>query len=138
MLRRVAGWAFTFAKFPYGTGKKSKVLLRVSIVGPKRGWAVTFRDVRGWGMKIFTEEENQNWVFNEIPTTDFWEFDPVAKDTNKTINNILSNTPEVNQNTKPLPVKEAGNYANGTDVDDEPLDDTGGTITNQNNTITHE
>lgn len=57
---------FTSAKFLNGIGKKSKVLLRVSTVGPERGSADTVRDVRGWGMKIFTEEGNQDWVFNSI------------------------------------------------------------------------
>ncbi|OBR02638.1 Catalase [Colletotrichum higginsianum IMI 349063] len=56
----------TSAKFLSGIGTKSKVLLRVSTVGPERGSADTVRDVRGWGMKIFTEEGNQDWVFNDI------------------------------------------------------------------------
>lgn len=56
----------TNAKFLNGIGKKSKVLLRVSTVGPERGHAETVRDVRGWGMKIFTEEGNQDFVFNDI------------------------------------------------------------------------
>ena len=56
----------TSAKFLNGIGKKSKTLLRVSTVGPERGSADSVRDVRGWGMKIFTEEGNQDWVFNNI------------------------------------------------------------------------
>ena len=56
----------TSANFLNGIGKKSKVLLRVSTVGPERGHAETVRDVRGWGMKIFTEEGNQDFVFNSI------------------------------------------------------------------------
>jgi len=56
----------TSAKFLNGIGKKSKVLLRISTVGPERGSAETVRDVRGWGMKIFTEEGNQDFVFNNI------------------------------------------------------------------------
>ncbi|KAK6544670.1 hypothetical protein TWF694_001358 [Orbilia ellipsospora] len=66
---------FTDAKFLNGIGKKSKVLLRVSTVGPERGGADTIRDVRGWGMKIFTEEGNQDWVFNSIPV--FFVRDPI-------------------------------------------------------------
>ncbi|KAF6822650.1 Catalase 1 [Colletotrichum plurivorum] len=66
---------FTSAKFLNGIGKKSKVLLRVSTVGPERGSADTVRDVRGWGMKIFTEEGNQDWVFNSIPV--FFIRDPI-------------------------------------------------------------
>ncbi|KFY16395.1 hypothetical protein V492_01380 [Pseudogymnoascus sp. VKM F-4246] len=60
----------TSAKFLNGIGKKSKVLLRVSTVGPERGAADSQRDVRGWAMKIFTEEGNQDFVFNDI----FWDF----------------------------------------------------------------
>lgn len=56
----------TSAKFLNGIGKKSKVLLRISTVGPERGAAETVRDVRGWAMKIFTEEGNQDFVFNNI------------------------------------------------------------------------
>ncbi|GJD00605.1 catalase [Colletotrichum higginsianum] len=47
---------YTSAKFLSGIGTKSKVLLRVSTVGPERGSADT----------IFTEEGNQDWVFNDI------------------------------------------------------------------------
>jgi len=60
----------TSAKFLNGIGKKSKVLLRISTVGPERGSAETVRDVRGWGMKIFTEEGNQDFVFNSIVRCD--------------------------------------------------------------------
>jgi len=56
----------TSAKFLNGIGKKCKVLFRVSTVGPERGSAETVRDVRGWGTKFFTEEGNQDFVFNSI------------------------------------------------------------------------
>lgn len=56
----------TNAKFLSGIGKKSKVLFRVSTVGPERGSAETVRDVRGWATKFFTEEGNQDFVFNSI------------------------------------------------------------------------
>ncbi|PSS23489.1 hypothetical protein M430DRAFT_40651 [Amorphotheca resinae ATCC 22711] len=65
----------TSAKFLNGIGKKSKVLVRVSTVGPERGHAETVRDVRGWAMKIFTEEGNQDFVFNSIPV--FFVRDPI-------------------------------------------------------------
>ncbi|KAN0114449.1 putative catalase [Hyaloscypha variabilis] len=65
----------TSAKFLNGIGKRSKVLLRVSTVGPERGHAETVRDVRGWGMKIFTEEGNQDFVFNNILV--FFVRDPI-------------------------------------------------------------
>lgn len=56
----------TSAAFLNGIGKKSKVLMRISTVGPEAGTAETVRDVRGWSMKIFTEEGNQDFVFNSI------------------------------------------------------------------------
>lgn len=65
----------TSAKFLSGIGKKSKVLLRVSTVGPERGSADAVRDVRGWAMKIFTEEGNQDFVFYDIPI--FFVRDPI-------------------------------------------------------------
>ncbi|EWC44844.1 hypothetical protein DRE_00903 [Drechslerella stenobrocha 248] len=66
---------YTDAKFLNGIGKKSKVLLRISTVGSERGGSDTVRDVRGWGMKIFTEEGNHDWVFNSIPV--FFVRDPI-------------------------------------------------------------
>ncbi|KAI9727069.1 MAG: hypothetical protein M1834_008537 [Cirrosporium novae-zelandiae] len=67
--------SLTSAAFLNGIGKKSKVLLRISTVGPERGSADSVRDVRGWGMKIYTEEGNQDFVFNDIPI--FFVRDPV-------------------------------------------------------------
>jgi catalase len=64
----------TSAKF-LQKGTKSKVLLRVSTVGSERGGSDSVRDVRGWGMKIFTEEGNQDFVFNDIPV--FFIRDPI-------------------------------------------------------------
>lgn len=63
----------TSAKFLNEVGKKSKVLLRVSMTGPEKGHSETARDVRGWGMKIFTEEGNQDFVFNSIVRTNIRE-----------------------------------------------------------------
>lgn len=54
----------TSASFLSKAGKKSPVLLRVSTVGPESGSADTARDVHGWAMKIYTDEGNQDWVFN--------------------------------------------------------------------------
>ncbi|OCL08896.1 catalase-domain-containing protein [Glonium stellatum] len=65
----------TSAAFLNGVGKKSKVLLRISTVGPEKGSADTVRDVRGWGMKVYTEEGNQDFVFNDIPV--FFVRDPI-------------------------------------------------------------
>ncbi|KAK4142886.1 catalase-domain-containing protein [Dichotomopilus funicola] len=65
----------TSAKFLTGIGTKSKTLSRISTVGPGAGSADTVRDVRGWALKIFTEEGNQNFVFNDIPV--FFVRDPI-------------------------------------------------------------
>ncbi|KAH8907704.1 catalase-domain-containing protein [Coniochaeta sp. PMI_546] len=65
----------TSAKFLTGIGKKSKTLSRISTVGPGAGSANTVRDVRGWALKIFTEEGNQDFVFNDIPV--FFVRDPI-------------------------------------------------------------
>jgi len=56
----------TSASFLNTVGKKSDVLLRISTVGPERGSADTVRDVHGWGMKIYTDEGNQDFVCNNI------------------------------------------------------------------------
>jgi catalase len=45
-------------------GKKTPVLQRVSTVGPESGSADTSRDVHGWAMKFYTDEGNQDFVFN--------------------------------------------------------------------------
>ncbi|KAK0724676.1 catalase-like domain-containing protein [Lasiosphaeris hirsuta] len=65
----------TSAQFLTGIGTKSKTLARISTVGLERGGADCVRDVRGWALKIFTEEGNQDFVFNNIPV--FFIRDPV-------------------------------------------------------------
>ncbi len=55
----------TSAKFLNGIGTTTPVMLRNSTVAGERGSANTVRDVRGWAMKFFTQEENQDWVFND-------------------------------------------------------------------------
>lgn len=54
----------TSASFLNKVGKKTPVLLRVSTVGLERGSADTARDVHGWAMKLYTDEGNHDWVFN--------------------------------------------------------------------------
>lgn len=54
----------TSASFLNTVGKKTDVLLRVSTVGPESGSADTVRDVHGWAMKLYTDQGNQDWVFN--------------------------------------------------------------------------
>lgn len=41
-------------------------MARISTVGPDRGAADTVRDVRGFAMKFYTNEGNNDWVFNDI------------------------------------------------------------------------
>ncbi|ERS95255.1 catalase [Sporothrix schenckii 1099-18] len=65
----------TSADFLSQVGKKTKVLLRVSTVGPERGSADTTRDVHGWAMKLYTDEGNLDWVFNNTPV--FFVRDPI-------------------------------------------------------------
>lgn len=55
----------TSAKF-LQVGTKTPALVRISTVGGERGSSDTVRDVRGWGIKLFTTEGNQDWVFNHI------------------------------------------------------------------------
>jgi catalase len=64
----------TSAKF-LQVGQKSKTLARISTVRPGAGSSETVRDVRGWALKIFTEEGNQDFVFNSIPV--FFIRDPI-------------------------------------------------------------
>lgn len=49
----------TDTKFLDTVGKKTPVLARISTVGGEKGSADTVRDVRGWALKLFTEEGNQ-------------------------------------------------------------------------------
>lgn len=65
----------TCASFLNGIGTTSRCLLRVSTVGPEAGSADSIRDVRGWGMKIYTTEGNQDFVFNDTPV--FFVRDPI-------------------------------------------------------------
>lgn len=54
----------TSASFLSTVGKKTDVLLRISTVGPESGSADTIRDVHGWAMKLYTDQGNLDWVFN--------------------------------------------------------------------------
>ncbi|KAJ5986651.1 Catalase mono-functional heme-containing [Penicillium sp. IBT 35674x] len=65
----------TSASFLKKDGKKTPVLLRVSTVGPEAGSADTSRDVHGWAMKMYTDEGNLDWVFNNTPV--FFIRDPI-------------------------------------------------------------
>lgn len=56
----------TSAAFLSKVGTKTPALVRISTVGGERGSSDSVRDVRGWGIKFFTTEGNQDWVFNHI------------------------------------------------------------------------
>ncbi|GKT70148.1 catalase [Colletotrichum tofieldiae] len=100
---------YTSAKFLNGIGKKSKVLLRVSTVGPERGSADTVRDVRGWGMKIFTEEGNQDWVFNDIPV--FFVRDPIKF---PSLNRSHKRNPRTNVTDPTMSIRHLNSYSGHT------------------------
>ncbi|KAN0096527.1 catalase [Hyaloscypha variabilis] len=65
----------TSAAFLSKVGTKTPALARISTVGGERGSSDTVRDVRGWAIKLFTTEGNQDWVFNHIPV--FFVRDPI-------------------------------------------------------------
>ncbi|KAF3004438.1 hypothetical protein E8E15_001110 [Penicillium rubens] len=65
----------TCASFLNKAGEKTPLLLRVSTVGPESGSADTSRDVHGWAMKMYTDEGNLDWVFNNTPV--FFMRDPI-------------------------------------------------------------
>ena len=65
----------TDAAFLTGVGKKTPCLARISTVGGEKGSADTVRDIRGWALKLFTEEGNQDFVFNDLPV--FFIRDPI-------------------------------------------------------------
>ncbi|BCS01372.1 catalase [Aspergillus luchuensis] len=65
----------TSASFLSEIGKTTELLLRVSTVGPEAGSADTLRDVHGWAMKLYTDEGNLDWVFNNTPV--FFIRDPL-------------------------------------------------------------
>jgi len=56
----------TSAAFLCGVGKKTKTLARISTVAGEKGSADTVSDIRGWAVKFFTEEGNQDFVFNDL------------------------------------------------------------------------
>ncbi|KAJ9205252.1 catalase [Paecilomyces variotii] len=65
----------TSASFLSQVGKKTPLLLRVSTVAQEAGSSDTARDVHGWAMKMYTDEGNLDWVFNNTPV--FFVRDPL-------------------------------------------------------------
>lgn len=65
----------TSANFLSQVGKKTKVLMRLSTVGGEKGSADTVRDIRGFAIKMFTDEGNYDIVGNDLPV--FFIRDPV-------------------------------------------------------------
>ncbi|KAK8046014.1 catalase-domain-containing protein [Apiospora saccharicola] len=58
---------FTSVDFLKEVGKKTKVLARISTVAGERGSADTLRDIRGFALKMYTEEGNWDFVGNDLP-----------------------------------------------------------------------
>ncbi|EPE24099.1 Heme-dependent catalase-like protein [Glarea lozoyensis ATCC 20868] len=65
----------TSAAFLSEVGKKTKVLARLSTVAGEKGSSDTARDIRGFALKMFTEEGNWDFVGNDLPV--FFIRDPV-------------------------------------------------------------
>ncbi|KAF9894829.1 hypothetical protein FE257_004450 [Aspergillus nanangensis] len=57
----------TSASFLSKVGKKTDLVARISAVTNETGYADTVRDVHGWAMKFYTDEGNQDFVFNNTP-----------------------------------------------------------------------
>jgi catalase len=66
---------YTKAKFLSQIGKSSEVFLRFSTVAGERGAADAERDVRGFALKVYTEEGNWDLVGNNTPV--FFVRDPL-------------------------------------------------------------
>ncbi|CDR43226.1 CYFA0S11e01904g1_1 [Cyberlindnera fabianii] len=56
-------------------GKKTKALVRFSTVGGESGSPDAARDPRGFAIKLYTEEGNLDWVYNNTPI--FFIRDPI-------------------------------------------------------------
>jgi catalase len=67
--------SITSANFLSEVGKKTPVLARISTVGGEKGSSDTVRDIRGWALKLFTDEGNYDIVGNDLPV--FFIRDPV-------------------------------------------------------------
>ncbi|KAI5364896.1 Putative catalase immune-responsive domain, catalase core domain, Catalase superfamily [Septoria linicola] len=65
----------TSCDFLTGIGKKTPLLARLSTVGGEKGSADTVRDIRGFAVKFFTQEGNQDFVMNDLPV--FFIRDPI-------------------------------------------------------------
>ncbi|KAL5360850.1 catalase-like domain-containing protein [Aspergillus floccosus] len=57
----------TSASFLNKVGKKTECVMRISTVGGETGSADTARDVHGFAMKLYTDQGNQDFVFNNTP-----------------------------------------------------------------------
>lgn len=57
----------TSAAFLSQVGKKTPLVTRFSTVGGESGSSDTARDPRGFSVKLYTEEGNLDWVYNNTP-----------------------------------------------------------------------
>jgi len=67
--------AFTSASLFSAIGKQTDLILRFSTVAGERGAADAERDVRGWGLKFYTDQGNWDLVGNNTPV--FFVRDPL-------------------------------------------------------------
>jgi len=58
---------YTKAEFLNGVGKETPLFIRFSNVSSDRGSPDVVRDVRGFSIKFYTREGNNDWVFNNTP-----------------------------------------------------------------------
>jgi catalase len=66
---------FCKAKFLNQIGKKTPVFVRFSTTSGEMGSSDLARDIRGFAIKLYTEEGNYDMVGNNSPT--FWIRDPI-------------------------------------------------------------
>jgi catalase len=92
----------TSAAWLNGIGKKSKVLARISTVGANRGSAETIRDMRGFSWKVFTEEGNQDFVFNSMVSATLYI---VLRSSRPSSSGIQSSFPRSTELTSGYPIR---------------------------------
>jgi len=63
------------SKFLQHVGKKTRAMVRFSTVGGEQGSPDAARDPRGFAIKLYTEEGNLDWVYNNTPI--FFLRDPI-------------------------------------------------------------
>jgi catalase len=73
-----------------GSGRKRKHY-RFSTVAGERSSSDTVREVRGWALRSFTEDGDQEFAFNDLPVS--FIGDPISSQTNIVIYAIGKSNP---------------------------------------------